>query len=175
MPSSMPPNMDEAGHTDAGRSGAAGPGYETRDANTSAVLGFLACLFLVLVLILLGTWRLFRHYAVAEQQPAPASSFAGVRQIPSEPELEVNGREDLLKIYAKQQQELETYSWEDRKTGMVRIPIERAMELLLQNGVPVVAPGAGDEATPGGSLPKKLNGSTGGSSIARREGSTGND
>jgi len=171
----MPSSMGDAGHADAGHAGPPAPGYETRDANTGAVLGFLAFLFLVLILIVFGTWRLFRYYAVAEQQPAPASSFAGVRQIPSEPNLEVNGHEDLLKAYAKQQQELEMYSWEDRKAGIVRIPIERAMDLLLQKGLPVVPPGAGDEATPEGSAPTKASGSTGRSSIARREGPSGND
>jgi hypothetical protein len=171
----MPSSMDDAGHADAGYGVSPAPGYETRDANTGAVLGFLAFLFLVLVLILFGTWQLFRHYAVAEQQPPPASSFAGVRQVPPEPDLEVNGREDLLKAFAKQQQELETYSWEDRKAGTVRIPIERAMDLLLRKGLPVVPREAGDEATPGGSVSKNLSGSTGSPSIARREGPRGND
>jgi hypothetical protein len=167
--------MDEASHAEAGHGGPPAPGYEARDANTGAVLGFLVCQFLVLVLILLGTWKLFRYYAVAEQQPAPASSFAGVRQIPSEPELEVHGREDLLKIYGMQQQELETYSWEDRKAGTVRIPIERAMDLLLQRGLPVVSPRAGDEATPGGPPPEKLTGSAGRPSIAHQEDTNGNE
>jgi hypothetical protein len=153
----MPSSRGEASHTDAGRGGAAGFGYETRDANTSAVLAFLAVLFLVLTLILFGTWRLFRRYAVAEQGPAPASPFANVRQIPPGPDLEVNGRADLMKIYAKQQRELETYSWEDRKAGTVRVPIERAMDLLLQKGLPVVSSGAKDEAAPGDSASKNLN------------------
>ena len=167
----MPSSMGDASHTGGPRA----PGYETSDANTGAVLGFLAFLFLVLVLTLFGTWRLFRHYLVVEQQPAPASSFSGVRQIPPQPELEVNGREDLLKTYARQQQELETYSWEDRKAGTVRIPIERAMDLLLQKGLPVVLPGAGDEVTPRGSVPKQVSGSAGGPSIARQEGPNGNE
>jgi hypothetical protein len=145
----MPPKMGDDGQTDTARGGSSAPGYETRDANPNAVLGFLAFLFLVLALILFGTWRLFRLYNVAEQQPAQASSFAGVRQIPSGPELEVNGREDFLNTYAKQQQELETYSWEDRKAGTVRIPIEQAMSLLLQKGLPVVPPGTEDKPSYG--------------------------
>ena len=56
----------------------------------------------------------------------------------------MNPREDLQRILAKQQQKLETYGWEDRQAGTVRIPIERAMDLLLQKGLPVANP-----ATPG--------------------------
>ena len=37
-------------------------------------------------------------------------------------------REDLL---------LDHYSWIDRSKGTVRIPIERAMELIAQRGLPV--------------------------------------
>jgi hypothetical protein len=129
MPSSM---------ADPGRSGPPTPGYETRDVNTTAVLGFLVFLLLVLALTMFGVWKLFRHYSAAEHQPVPAFFFENVRQVPSGPDLEVNAREDLLQIYSKQQQELETYSWEDRKAGTVRIPIERAMDLLLQKGLPVV-------------------------------------
>jgi hypothetical protein len=123
-------------------------GYETRDANTRAVLGFLAVLFVVLNLVLFGSWRLFRYYTVADRPPEPASSFADERQIPPAPDLAVNGREDLLNSYAKQQQDLEIYAWEDRKAGVVRIPIERAMDLLLKKGLPVAPSGSEKESAP---------------------------
>ena len=45
-------------------------------------------------------------------------------------------REDLL---------LDNYSWVDRAQGKVRIPIERAMELIAQRGLPV-APAADSAA-----------------------------
>jgi hypothetical protein len=130
----MPPNMDN------GRlASSATPGYETRDVNTGAVLGFLIFLSLVIGLVTLGNRLLFRFYSASEQQPAPASSFFNVRQVPAEPDLQVDPRSDLLKAYAKQQQALETYAWEDRRNGTVRIPIERAMDLLLTKGTPVIS------------------------------------
>jgi hypothetical protein len=57
----------------------------------------------------------------------------------------VNSREDLLETQARQRQELETYSWEDRNAGIVRIPIDRAIDLLLQKGLPVIPSGARPE------------------------------
>jgi hypothetical protein len=130
----MSSNMDESGRT-----GPAIPGYEARDVNTSAVFGFLVLLSVILGLVFLGARTLFRHYSISQWQPAPASSFFDVRQVPVEPDLQVNARADLLKTYARQQQELETYAWEDHKSGVVRIPIERAMDLLLMKGLPVVS------------------------------------
>jgi hypothetical protein len=137
-PWNMPSNTGDASQIGGNLSAPPALGYETRDANTSAILGFLGFLFFVLALILAASWLLFRYYTVVERQPAPASSFAGLRQLPPPPDLEVNGREDFLNAYAKQQQELEAYAWEDRQKGIVRIPIERAMDLLAQKGLPVV-------------------------------------
>jgi hypothetical protein len=174
----MPSSTDDGGRANTGdREAAALPretparatlphearGYETRDANTHGVLGFLAVLFLVINLVLFGSWLLFRHFSVAERPPAPASPFATERQVPPAPDLQVNGREDFQKIYAEQQQELETYSWEDRKAGIVRIPIQRAMDLLLEKGLPVLPSGTAGQSTAGNVAPKKR---VGGSSTA---------
>jgi hypothetical protein len=170
----MSSNLDDASRGGREPDGPAAPGYETADINTRGVLGFLAFLFLVLALVLFATWRLFRYFSVAELEPAAASSFADVRQLPSAPELEVNGREDLLETQAEQQQELETYSWEDRKAQIVRIPIERAMDLLLQKGLPVLPLPTEQEAGAGLSVPNSLK-SRAGASATSPAGSKGND
>jgi hypothetical protein len=138
----MPSNTDDSSRTGATAPNPPPPAYETRDANTKGVLGFLVVLFVVINLILLGTWRLFRHFSVADLPPASASAFANVRQLPSSPELQVHAREEFLKIYAEQQKALSNYAWEDRQAGTVRIPIDRAMDLLLEKGLPVL-PSAG--------------------------------
>jgi hypothetical protein len=174
VPSSMD-DQDCAGATD--RQAAAPPyemrGYETRDANTRGVLGFLAVLFVVLILVLFGTWRLFRFYAVADRSAAPASYFANERQIPASPDLEVNGPEDFQNIYAKQQQELDTYAWQDRKARIVRIPIERAMDLLLEKGLPVMPSGTEGQSTVGNLAPKSRKNSADAPNAALHEGSGG--
>ena len=141
----MPSNTGDSSRDPVAVGGTHAPGYETRDANTTAVLAFLVFLFLVLAATLFATWLLFRHFDAAETEPAPASSFSSVRQLPAGPELQVNSREDLLETQAKQRQELETYSWEDRDAGIVRIPIDRAIDLLLQKGLPVIPSGTGQE------------------------------
>lgn len=39
-------------------------------------------------------------------------------------------------LYAAQNQKLNSYGWEDRSNGIVHIPINRAMDLILQRGLP---------------------------------------
>jgi hypothetical protein len=111
-------------------------GYETRDANTRACWDFWhfgACFGLNAALDLAGVSLLLGRGAA----PAPGSSFAGVSvQVPPGPELEVHPRQDLLKTYAEEQRELLRIIRGRTAARDVRIPIERAMDLLLQKGCP---------------------------------------
>jgi hypothetical protein len=55
------------------------------------------------------------------------------------PRLEVDdGNQDLASLHEREELYLNNYSWVDRSQGKVRIPIERAMELIAQRGLPVV-------------------------------------
>jgi len=128
----MPPSMDNPRIKSA-----ASPGYETQDANVRGVFNFLVILGAGLVVAALICWGLFRYFSRHETGPAPASPFAETRPLPLGPQLQVNPREDWLKYHEQQEQSLETYGWENRGSGIVRVPIERAMELLVQKGLPV--------------------------------------
>jgi hypothetical protein len=117
---------------------AAPPGYETSDANAGGVFNFLVALGIVLVVAGLVCWGLFRYFSAhAVNQAASESPFADTRQLPLGPQLQVNPREDWLKFREEQEKSLQTYAWENRTAGTVRVPIEEAMELLVKKGVPV--------------------------------------
>ncbi len=113
-------------------------GYETRDANAGGIFKFLVALGIVLVATALVCWGMFRFFSAhAMNQAASDSPFADTRQLPLGPQLQVNPREDWLKFREEQEQSLETYAWENRTAGTVRVPIEEAMELLVKKGLPV--------------------------------------
>jgi hypothetical protein len=114
------------------------PGYETRDANAAGVFKSLMALGIVLVAACLVCWGLFRYFSAHEVDRAASDSpFADTRQLPLGPQLQVNPREDWLRFRQEQEQALETYAWENRSAGTVRVPIEEAMELLVKKGLPV--------------------------------------
>ena len=48
-----------------------------------------------------------------------------------------DGSQEIADLHAKEDLLLEHYSWVDQSQGKVRIPIERAMELIAQRGLPV--------------------------------------
>jgi hypothetical protein len=62
------------------------------------------------------------------------------------PQLEVDERNQLDKIRLDEEQTLNSYDYIDQKTGAVRIPIDRAMDLIAQRGLPVRAQGATESA-----------------------------
>jgi hypothetical protein len=128
----MSSNMDKTHGAPAGSGG-----YETSDANVRGVLMFLVYLALGMVASCLFCWWLFRHFSFIDRTSAPASPFAETRQLPAGPQLQVNPRQDLLRFRAQQENSLDSYAWEDRDAGTVRVPIDRAMELLLKKGLPV--------------------------------------
>ncbi len=58
-----------------------------------------------------------------------------------QPRLIVDPGSEEKRAQLKAQIELETYGWADRQAGVARIPIKRAMQLLIERGLPEVGAG----------------------------------
>jgi hypothetical protein len=57
-------------------------------------------------------------------------------RVPPEPRLQTSPREDLQNFREQEDTVLKSYGWVDRNAGIVRIPIEEAMKLTVQRGLP---------------------------------------
>ena len=64
--------------------------------------------------------------------------------LPPEPRLQVDEPGDWQKELALQRSRIEGYAWVDQAAGVVRIPVERAMELVAQRGLPARPPAKAD-------------------------------
>ncbi len=135
----MPPNTDKF-------HGAGGQGREfgTREASSRGSLKFVTSIGALVVLVLILCWGMLRSVSarLVQARPAVTGSITGKPQSPTAPQLQASPRQDWLNLRAKQVQKLESYGWENRDTQTVHVPIERAMELLLQKGLPVANPAA---------------------------------
>lgn len=109
------------------------------EVNFLAVLGFGAGLVATAVAVHLTVWLLFHYFDRREAaRVAPAYPLAiglSDRQ-PPEPRLQINPREDLRVLRAHEDEVLNTYGWVDRPAGVVRIPIEEAIRITAQRGLP---------------------------------------
>ncbi len=112
-------------------------GHETTDANIRNLLIFGAGLALVVIAGLVVSRGVFRYFVGRQGLGPPASPFENVRTLPPEPRLQVTAPMDLKQYKAAQDGMLTSYGGVDRQAGVVRIPIERAMDILLQRGFPV--------------------------------------
>jgi hypothetical protein len=125
--------------------------YERSDIGVRGVLYFLAGLAVAVVfayLIVAGIYSFLDKRSAAEQAPvnplitnAPADTRHIANDYPQStfpnPKLEVDERGQLNDIRLKEEQTLSTYDYIDKNAGTVRIPIDRAMDLIAQRGLPV--------------------------------------
>src|SRR5579864_6783865 len=111
--------------------------HETRDAYLPALVILGGVMAMTIAVALIGMRFLFFSYAKARPAGPGEAPFAIQRVLPPEPRLQPTPRRDLAAYLGEQKKELDTYEWLDRQNGVVHIPITRAMQLLLKEGLPV--------------------------------------
>lgn len=109
-------------------------GYEKTDADVKPILQFLVGLGLLLVLVMIGMTFLFNYFeARFDRAGTDVSSLVDTAQIPPGPRLQADPAVDLRQLRGWERQRLNEYGWVDKDTGVLRIPIERAKQLLVEN------------------------------------------
>ncbi|MHB1937878.1 MAG: hypothetical protein ACYCOR_14995 [Acidobacteriaceae bacterium] len=136
-------------------------GYELSDANITDIAGFLvvmAASVAVVFVLAFGIGKLIYHELNREDGKANKwSQMAGAKpgNMESNPQIEQqqlqqlvkrfptprlqtdDGNMDVADMHAREDMLLHHYSWVDQNKQTVRIPIERAMQILVQKGLPV--------------------------------------
>jgi hypothetical protein len=142
------------------------PGYEIEDVNTKGISVFLAGLFGTVIIFFFFCYAMgqaINNYWIKQPDGpatkwtiaagnAPAGKGANLASNPEiqqqqlaqitgnfpEPRLDVDdGNQATADLHAREDLLLEHYSLVDGQPGTIRIPIERAMELIAQRGLPV--------------------------------------
>ncbi len=132
-----------------------------RDVNIRGVLLFGLWLAVAAVVVQVGVWVLYRALArqeTARERPLPPLVVSNLKRTPPEPRLEPLPLAPRAKLTEEENGILTTYGWVDRNRGVVRLPIDRAMEMLVQQGLPpskpmaaaapMPAPGAAPASSP---------------------------
>jgi hypothetical protein len=112
-------------------------GHETLDANVRSLVGWGIGVFALIAACVIVSAVVFHYFVTHQTLGPPASPFENVRALPPRPVLQVTPARDLHQYLDQQDAVLNSYGWVDQKAGVVRIPIDRAMDLLLQKGLPV--------------------------------------
>jgi hypothetical protein len=144
--------------------GADSPGYEVTDVNVKGIAVFLASLFAFVGVFFIfcfgmgkvintailksdgppNKWNMIGAQPTGKRQDLTSNAVMEqnqlnqmVKRFPS-PRLQTDdGNLEIAEMHAREDLLLNYYSWVDRSSGKVRIPIARAMQIIAQNGLPV--------------------------------------
>jgi len=103
------------------------PGYESGGYGRTLLL--LVIIFLVVVVGLVAALEGEFTASTVSAFPVDTASF-------EEPVLQIDPVADLDVYKAQQEELLNSYGWVDKAAGIGRIPIDRAIELTAQEGLP---------------------------------------
>ena len=151
---------DEMKHGHSGQEG----GFEREDLSTRGVFAFmigLGTVGLVIYFIVVGMYTFLDNYErsrMTTASPLVTSKGAMSRVVTQAdmdkafkdngaPMLETNERGQFRDFLLNQENQLNSYGWVDEKAGVAHIPIDRAMELTVQRGLPVCPPTGCAEAS----------------------------
>lgn len=127
--------------------------YEKTDAHVRPLYQFLFWISVITILTAviagviergLDSWR-DKASTLPTMAEKPSQTWMG--QPPPAPRLQIQEPKDLAAFRKEEQEILSTYGIVDKEKGIYRIPIEQAMKLTLERGLPTVgdavaAPGA---------------------------------
>jgi hypothetical protein len=144
--------------------GADSPGYEVTDVNVKGIAVFLASLLAFVGVFFIfcfgmgkvintailksdgppNKWNMIGAQPTGKRQDLTSNAVMEqnqlnqmVKRFPS-PRLQTDdGNLEIAEMHAREDLLLNYYSWVDRSSGKVRIPIARAMQIIAQNGLPV--------------------------------------
>jgi Na+-transporting methylmalonyl-CoA/oxaloacetate decarboxylase gamma subunit len=127
--------------------------HEERDAQPWLLVMFGVGLVVMSLVVLLVADRLFDAFATRQARlEKPPPPLAETRPPSPEPRLQVAPAQDLQKMRAAEDAVLSSYGWVNRDAGIDWRPIDRAIELLTQRGLPVrqasQAPAAAEPPSP---------------------------
>ncbi len=126
--------------------------HETTDVSLTGITRLTIATFVLIFItltLMYGTWRLFENWTTDKTPPPPMSSRQpGVDRLPAGgPPILVNEPLNLQQFRASEEAILHGYGWVDKTQGVVRIPVDRAMDLIVErNSIPSAPAATADPA-----------------------------
>src|ERR1700688_3589371 len=177
MPTHEPPNHDPHDPNSPDYNpGADSPGYEVTDVNVKGIVVFLASLFAFVGVFFIfcfgmgkvintailksdgppNKWNMIGTQPTGKRQDLTSNAVMEqnqlnqmVQRFPT-PRLQTDdGNQEIAEMHAREDLLLNHYSWVDRSSGKVRIPIARAMQIIAEH-LPVAPEAQTSEPLMGG-------------------------
>ena len=86
----------------------------------------------VIIASLIVQYKTVQH----ARKDTPIPRLAREREAMSELRLQVDAPNELRQLRAAEEAALNSYGWADKDAGIVKMPVDRAMEILAKKGLP---------------------------------------
>ena len=119
------------------------PGAKYEHTDIDPAIGYKFALWLTVAMfmsfgIVYGVFWFFDRQETAANVAAQRFPLAaGVHRPQPTPALQTQPFRDVYVLRGEEAKKLDTYGWVDKEGGVARLPVNRAMELMLQRGFPV--------------------------------------
>ncbi len=108
--------------------------HEERDVNALAVTSAGLAIMGLVVVVVFAMWFVFN--GLAKREAALSPPLVTVPKLPPEPRLQATPVLDYKAMRAAEDEIMNGYGWIDPDHGKVRIPVNRALDVLAQKGMP---------------------------------------
>jgi hypothetical protein len=111
-----------------------GIGHETKEVSVPFVFASLTALIIgafLAALLAIGIFQFFKATYKPDQ-----TARESVQQIPPQPRVEEHPAEQLQSIRSREEHILSSYALIDKDQGIVRVPIDKAIDMLAEKGLP---------------------------------------
>lgn len=109
--------------------------HEPRDVPVRPLIWGMVAVGLTTVFALVFVW--FVYFGFNQELPENMAEPTAIieSRLPTGPLLEENPEANTERVIAEQETRLENYGWVDRQREIVHLPIDEAMQLILERGV----------------------------------------
>jgi hypothetical protein len=115
-------------------------GPEMRDANIGLVVKIMVGILIsVVICMVIAAWQM-RFEQANLPQAEPDNVFSQEGKLPPGPRLQVFPAKDLVEFNSKAATRTDSYGWADKANGVAHVPVDKAIDMVLKNGLPVPAP-----------------------------------
>ena len=135
------PHAGHASADDEYLNPSSGSGHEHTDADVSLIAQFAVWLTIAAIVVHVVMWFMFGAFVKTRQEGTrefPLAIEQGPR-LPAGPRLQAKPANEIYEFRRQEDAALKAYGWVDKAAGTVRIPIEEAMRLTVERGLPVRA------------------------------------
>jgi hypothetical protein len=113
--------------------------HERKDVNVFQITAFGIGLLIGCIVVVFAMWGLFDLFysrESAKNPPFPPAMMNERPKLPPEPRLQANPKVELKDLRDSEDAILDNYGWIDPNKGIVRIPVEQAIDIVIKKGLP---------------------------------------